>query len=555
LEEVCREFPASLLCAFSFITSNIAVYKRCFDKTSGFCSFIVRLQDTELGLQLWEAGCRFGFVRSATAYHLFSPVLVDLDINYKDVLSLFYRHPYKLVLKMVCWGLHKGRLSTKPRLSEIATCNVVNLDVGQEFHETFAQPVPANCQYSLDSIVSYAHERSRLPAEEISKYVDQGIAKGLYSDRRKDQILLDRHHTVNWLQNNTLFREGYLRQSCCLNNPTDLQQSEASKTLASLGCRGRYEVLIRRELFSSLADEVTLQVPVPILHPAQTQLHIEPFHPDSVSRCEKDDHAVYSWRSDSMTQDVIVGYDFTCHLHETSVTQQDATVTAEEDLTRFRRSALPPSYMDKATTLLRRIGCNEGDEPFYQARTIYTWILKNYAFRESTLSNLQIFEIGAGPCDHAAKLFIELCRLRGIPAREQCGALLQNTFEAGVTQTVESVERGYSPFMHTWAEFYDTTRGWVSVEFLGWLLGKRTLTDMNARDGSLRSLVERNTEMYDHYFFGNLDPFRVRSQTTSNKLRTYPILKSNMSWDYIYRALFATRHRLTCTITKLGSDV
>jgi hypothetical protein len=537
-----------VLCAFSFITSNVAVYRASFDKTNGFCSFVVRLQDTELGLQLWEAGCRFGFISAAAAYHLFYPVFVDIDTNYTDVLSLFSRHPYTLVLAMACWGLHRAPLARKRPLRDLARGVPADLDIAQEFLETFNQPVPAHCQYELDEVIDYAAEQSRLPPAEIGRSLLRGLRDGLWAETVDGRIVLDRHHTVNWLQNNTLFREADLRQSCCFNNLSVIHQMGGADAPAAFRCRGRYEVTVPRDLFAAGAGAVTMQLPLPVDHPTQTNLQVRPFRSDAVAERCGEDHLSYSWRIDGNSNDVVVGYEFSCELHETTLTSSDPR--SRDDLRPFLSSTLPHGYVAKAEALLRRMSVDPADEPFLQARALYTWILDHYAFRESTRSTVQVFDTGAGPCTHAVRLFIELCRLRGIPAREQCGALLQKVIEPGETQTVETVERGYSPFTHTWAEFHDPQRGWVSVEFLGWMLGARTLTVRNVADGALRASVQANTATYDSYFFGHLDPFRVRSGARSNRLRTYPILKSTTNLASIHRALFLTRHRVTCTLTR-----
>ena len=548
LDDICREFPSSVLCAFSFITSNVAVYRASFDKTHGFCSFIVRLQDTELGLQLWEAGCRFGFVRSAAAYHLFYPVSPDLATNYNDVMSMFYRHPYTVVLAMACWGLHRAPIASKRPLRELAQCTAADLDIAQEFRETFNQPLPTNCQYTLDDVIEYAAEQSRLPREEIRRSLQRGIAHGLCAHAIEGRVVLDRHHTVNWLQNNTLFREADLRQSCCVNNLSVLQHTGSPEAANAFLCHGRYEVTVPRDLFATGTGQATIHLPLPVRHARQTNLHVQPFRSDGVTECGSEDHLAFAWHVGATAGDVVVGYEFTCDLHETTVAAAD--VRSGEDLRPFQRTMLPEEYIAKAEALLRQIPVDPADATFLQARALYIWILDHYAFRESTRSTVQVFETGAGPCTHAAKLFVELCRLLGIPAREQCGALLQKVVASGETQTVETLERGYSPFMHTWAEFHDPQRGWVSVEFLGWMLGARTLTTRNVADTALRSSIQANTPLYDRYFFGHLDPFRVRSAATSNRLRTYPILTSDPSWPSIHRATFATRHRLTCTLTQ-----
>src|SRR5690606_6231992 len=148
--------------------------------------------------------------KSAAAYHLFYPTFVEIDTNYQDVLALFYRHPYALVLMMACWGLHREPLASKRTLKELAKCKPCDLDIAGQLEETFNRPVPVSCRYALSDIVDYATEQSRLPREDIQRFLEQGLSEGLYADMRDGVVFLDRQHTINWLQNNTLFREADL---------------------------------------------------------------------------------------------------------------------------------------------------------------------------------------------------------------------------------------------------------------------------------------------------------------------------------------------------------
>jgi len=549
LEEVCREFPGSPLCAFSFITSNVAVCRAAFERTHGFCAFISRLEDTELGLQLWEAGSRFGFVRTAAAYHLFYPVFVAIEVYYTNLLSTFLRHPYTLVLAMACWGLHRAPLASKKSLRELARCKAADLDIEQEFRETFNEPVPVQCRYALDEVTDYAAEQGRLPREAIQGFLQRALDQGLCANRVDERLLLDRHSTMNWLQNQSLFREADLRQSCCVNNLPVLQRTERSSTSVSFHCRGRYEVTVPSDLFAERAGEATMHLPLPIGCATQTNVSVLPFRSSGVTQCVGDDRLSYSWRVEGTTDDVVVGYDFSCDIHGRATSADD--LSSREELQAFRSSRMPDKYVAAAEALLNRISIDPNDDVYAQAKALYAWILDHYSFRESTGSTLQVFGTGVGPCTHAAKLFIELCRLRRIPAREQCGALLQKVVQrTAVNQTVESLERGYSPFTHTWAEFNDPCRGWVSVEFLAWMLGARTLTARNVADAGLRSSIKANTALYDRFFFGHLDPFRIRSGASRHDLRTYPSLKLCTNWRSIHSALFKTRHRLRCTLTE-----
>ena len=308
-------------------------------------------------------------------------------------------------------------------------------------------------------------------------------------------------------------------------------------------CRGRYEVIIPADLFRDAVGDATIQLPLP--EGGHPQLRVQPFRPPSVMYFHLGHHLVYSWPVGATADDVVVGYDFSCQLGQVG---GDATAVPEE-LERHRVPDLPPAYVEKARDLLGKILTSRLTASHTTAKAIYAWVLDNYTFREVISPSLQVFDTGVGPCTHATKLFVELCRLAGLPARARCGALLQRVVSVGRLARLESIERGHSPFVHTWAEFHDSSRGWVPVEFLGWMLGERTLTTRNATDRSFRRHIQKQTERFDGYYFGHIDPFRIRSTTSASGLRAFPTLRRQTNWRGIYRALLETRHRLSCTIT------
>lgn len=117
-----------------------------------------------------------------------------------------------------------------------------------------------------------------------------------------------------------------------------------------------------------------------------------------------------------------------------------------------------------------------------KARKIYDYITKyvQYSFMRPYSSIVNIPEYAAynlkGDCGVQALLFINLCRIAGIPARWQSG-LYVNPYSVGC---------------HDWAQFY--------IEPYGWLFADLSF------GGSAYS--RGNTKVWN-YYFGNLDPFRM----------------------------------------------
>jgi glycosyltransferase involved in cell wall biosynthesis len=132
LPDICRVYPKNIICAYSFITANVAVRRTLLEQTAGFDPFTRRPDDTELGIRLWEAGARFGFA-DAKSYHLFARQL-DRNIDVLEYLAFFYRHPYHTVLTMYLWGFYclprspKHVLQNPDALTEIAKADGRVLD-------------------------------------------------------------------------------------------------------------------------------------------------------------------------------------------------------------------------------------------------------------------------------------------------------------------------------------------------------------------------------------------------------------------------------------------
>ena len=104
--------------------------------------------------------------------------------------------------------------------------------------------------------------------------------------------------------------------------------------------------------------------------------------------------------------------------------------------------------------------------------------------------------------------------------------------------------RGYTLLNHTWAEFYTPTRGWIPVD-LAASLGQRVLTAVNVQDESMRAEVIHDSQKYDDYYFGHIDPFRLYSSAEVNKVITCPIAP-NLDPVALKQLIFHTHHQLTC---------
>lgn len=94
------------------------------------------------------------------------------------------------------------------------------------------------------------------------------------------------------------------------------------------------------------------------------------------------------------------------------------------------------------------------DNPYLQARAIYTWIDRTFPWasaREySTVDNIPeyVLDSGHGDCGMVTLLLVTLCRIKGIPARWQSGFMMHPS--------------GWN--LHDWGELYFEGYGWVPVD-------------------------------------------------------------------------------------------
>ena len=183
---------------------------------------------------------------------------------------------------------------------------------------------------------------------------------------------------------------------------------------------------------------------------------------------------------------------------------------------------------------------------------IYYWILENTLYLQSAQSDYAILDTRCGPCFHQARLFVNLCRLVRIPAREQCGLMFGRSLPAEAGERVLTADRGHTLFNHTWAEVYTPNRGWVPVDFSA-SLGKRILTAVNVGDEALRAEATHNSQAYDDYYFGHMDPFRLYAGAQINKLITCPVVPG-LERNAMKRLILDTRHRLICDFSILESN-
>lgn len=563
LPAFCDAYPRSLISSYSFMASNAAVRRGLLEKSSGFNPCWPRFDDLELGIRLWETGARFAFAPEAAAFHLHEAERHFAWFNLNEFVSLFCRHPYHLVLLMHFWGYHHSPGNPPPPHPifdslldlESGGASPDAPDGGELFAGVYKQPFPADCRYERHELVEHF---ARLPfwsTSDIGEELDRALALGLFTKRKGERVYLDINHTNNWLRDNTLFLQRWLTTYVIGNQKTPFLTTQRPDLCVTVRCRGTYEVRIEASALDGVEGEVLLNVPLPVEHPSQTDLRI--------TGCSPENLLDYAGRSRTMVtglpvthregEETVISYEFECLVHEFAPVEKRETPPAPGDLSRFLRPSLPQEHLLKAKAILRQIITRESDDHYSTARLIYEWLQHNVVFLETPFAYpyYLTLDTGQGTCIQMTRLFINLCRLKGIPAREQVGSLLP--YDLGVVGPQPSIAQGvgFSPFIHTWAEFYDAARGWIPIEIHGY--GTKCVNGLNVPDRRHHAALEEcYNDIHKPFIFGSLHPFRVYCGEQANKLPSYPVIKSERGLKPLAAGSPPLLHTLTCDLSLLS---
>jgi len=112
----------------------------------------------------------------------------------------------------------------------------------------------------------------------------------------------------------------------------------------------------------------------------------------------------------------------------------------------------PEQFLEQTPEMITKVKTILGDEtnPFRKSELIFNLVQQHmtYAYPPKERGAVAAFENGSGDCGQYSALFISLCRIAGIPARQQSGFnfMPDNT--------------GY----HVWAEIFLPTYGWIPMD-------------------------------------------------------------------------------------------
>lgn len=518
LEAVCRDYPHSLTRALAFITSNVAVRREVLAATQGFMPLLARGEDTELGLQLAERGARFVYDRTAEAIHPFIKSSAATSDEQQIALeALLTRHPFKVVVLWWCWARQPGS-EPYPHLTDIAHAEtsgqLAEIDVDALARRNNLR-LPAHFSITCEGLLSYWESVGRVPRKQLRSWLDQGLAQGLmHVDEPAVGKTFDFALTNSWLDEHSEWRQHLYRNSFLSHYLTRRQRGEENAPPLSVRWHVRYVMEIPGELIEGESSAVNL--PLPIATRCQSELHIEECDPPDLMAYAQDGMIIlYPVRSHCEPATIRLGYAFSCRVSEFDPTLRE--ISRDEDLSTWLRP-LSLHYFPALSSLLTYIlSSGRGKCVVSSARKIYDWLLDNTEYRPNAQAGLSIVRSGIGNCIQLTRLYIALCRLAGIAARERCGLIIDSHVPGDLSFHGEC--RAYhSPFMHTWAEFHSPESGWTPVEMLPVAHGRRAVSPWNFPDINLRQRIYSEEPLFDSYYFGGLDPFRIHGSSSATML-------------------------------------
>jgi hypothetical protein len=509
-------------------------------------------EDLDIAIRLWESGLDFESLCESHGSSARPLPLISEPTFYK----LFFRYPYSQLAK---WFLISNAVAGKDR-RDIADQLDTNYDEsGGEIlcrlmgsSSYLAQVLGKHLQFdhSAGSLISFFKETSFISSSKLQSHLDQALVQGLPTTAINGKRRFDFHLTSNWLRRRTPFFEDLLKESLTRNFKTPSLSDPGAEVQVSMRYTGKYQISLDEGTFNNVSVEGVFNVPLPVNCACQRDVKlVSCYPPDLLEHIDSKEGIIknYEW-CDRGRENVLISYDFECTVDEVLGYQSRGV---END---------PPNPLHDLSTedlildemklkmILRQIRPSTHNS-VDAANQVYLWVSEHTSFGTKGFSSESILETGIGNCVDRTHLFIMLCRMLGIPARDRCGAPLQYASSSGSVIHATQTGLGFSPLDHTWAEVWNGSSAWLPVEFLGQSFGHRSLSRWNVCSSAERDRLVSDTAIYDRYYFGNLDPYRVHirrpERHASARIRT---AENHLSAKQVQLRM---RHALTLEGVKL----
>lgn len=363
---------------------------------------------------------------------------------------------------------------------------------------------------------------------DLRRMLQQGVRRGMPQQRLRGRRYYDSIESWNWLYDRVpgFFEADY--RSLELRRKAYLSGGAGGVTTACLS--QRYLVTCTYRVYpQTLSSSAPLQLIVPYPLRSQYQPCVELVECTPPQLREYLVPAAGFFYGYSLTPDRTleepIEVSYTCRVQVQARVLERRLVPplgrAEQE--RYTQVNSRLAWSDEVQRLVNTLDLKADQPAAVQARLIYLHLASTKRFRRTrdacrclSCCTHAVLAGNGGHCITLSRAFIALCRLRGIPAREVCGALVgyptaPGRYEIGVFNEVL--------FGHTWAECFLADFGWIPVEFHSTVIASQAMTNHNVTDDVLRSTIERQSQGYQDYYFGNLDCHRV---ICSNSVKEIP---------------------------------
>ena len=483
----------------------------------------------------------------------------------EDTAILFARHPYLGVLTMRLWAIHhqvEGAVAPEPFHSLRALAEApLDLDaLEREYRRAARERVPGHPR--LDRAQAEAFLGAELPSIDPAAALAQAVSLGVFHEARGGAPSFDPIHTINWVVDTQPVLEA-TQVGEELGVPEDDRELLAARPLERrlvLECAGHHEVRIPLAAIERVVGDdataiasATLTLPLPV----SGSRHLDV----TIASCEPPDLLAFANPARGLVERypigraarrdglLVVRYAFACRIDEGVPPEHQRAPAAEE-----RAPRLEGPDRERARAVLDEV-LSDPSDPRRTARELFGWLRRENAVFTSTATSCEgVLERGFGSCFQLIDLWVQLCRLAGVPARMQCGAVFnvgpRTRPRSEPDRTLQITFRSRSTFAHAWGEFHVDAEGWIPVELRG--AGERR---MNARNtpGPARRRIAESVRLHDDALFGYLRPFRVCA--SSDILRAPLHLEiGRRAQRFSERLVFDTEYELACTFRQRRSD-
>jgi hypothetical protein len=539
LSRSCADKGRCLLDAFALTGPSFAVRRSALSVAGGLDPFADRWAPLELGLRLWSQGARFARCGEGAALHPCRGPECARWITHDELVPLLVRHPHTLLLLGHLWASSHAGASLPGWLPRElrALCDLRDADAAAALDAYVAlagERLPIELDTPASALAAALRDDDLLPAAEVERCLAHVGRGHLLAARRGGDVHLDRVVVTDWLRATTPCLDAIYERDL------GVGRTVAAAGPRTLRCEGRYSVRLDAAPFR--AGDASVQLALPIEHGDQTEVRWRAASSEQLlAKLQRSRGVALGLRPRPEEIDgdqVRLWYEFELRIRD----PYGGTAAGAGEGARFLEVAIPASHLASAERAVRAALAERPRTAAETAAALHAWVQRSVVF--ATLPRgwpfHRILDTGFGTCVPQVRLLVQLCRLASVPARERSGAV----FDQVESQQPKRVRtRGYSPLIHTWAEFLDHHGRWTPMEIAGYgqrLLGPRTVPD----EGRRREVARR---LFDARPFGELHPFRVVADNRASRLPS--VGADHDDGALASRAASTAEHELTCRFT------